>query len=310
MSCSSPIPMYYSATVNPSGRRSLVSDFTKSSGSGFKVFVPCNYCIRCKLKRSLDWSIRIMHEASLYSDNCFITLTYDDFNVPDGRSLVKSDFQKFMKRLRKFSVKSRGRSLRYYACGEYGDRFGRPHYHAILLDFDFKDKVFLRYSAGGEKIYSSSILDDLWSVDGVRIGICEIGSVTSQSAGYVARYCTKKITGDKAIEHYRYLDSEGRDCWRVPEFALQSQSIGKPWLERFHGDVYTSDFVLVNGAKLAPPRAYDKHFEVLYPEEFERIKRLRRNRPREAMSNGFRAYLVREEVTRSKLSLFAKRNLG
>lgn len=310
MSCSSPIPMFYAAAVNPSGRRSLVSDYSLSSGSGVKVFVQCNKCIRCKLKRALDWSIRIMHEASLYSDNCFITLTYDDLNLPDGRSLLKSDFQKFMKRLRKHAVKMRGRSLRYYACGEYGDRFGRPHYHAILLDFDFKDKVFLRYSAGGERIFSSKCLESLWSVKSVKIGICEIGSVTSQSAGYVARYCTKKITGDLAVEHYRYVDAVGRDCWRVPEFSLQSQSIGKPWLERFHSDVYTSDFVLVGGAKLRPPRAYDKIFEVLYPEDFSRIKRLRRDRPREVMSNGFRAYLVREEITRSKLSLFMKRNLG
>lgn len=310
MSCSSPSPTWASATINASGRRSRVWDYSKSVGSGVVTWIACGRCMRCKLKRASDWAIRIVHEASLYSDNCFITLTYDDANVPDGRSLVKSDFQKFMKRLRKFSVKSRGRSLRYYACGEYGDRFGRPHYHAILLDFDFGDKVFQRYSSGGEKVYSSDILSQLWSSEGVKFGFSEIGSVTRYSAGYVARYCTKKITGDMAIEHYRYSDSEGRDRWRVPEFSLQSQSIGKPWLERFHSDVYTSDFVLVDGAKLAPPRSYDKCFEVLYPDEFERIKRARRARPREEMSHGFRELLVREEVTLSKLSLFAKRNLG
>lgn len=303
MACSSPVPRYWAATINPSGRRSLVRDFSLSTGSGVVVWTRCGSCIRCKLDRASDWAIRISHEASLYRDNCFITLTYSNDDLPKGNSLVKSHFQDFMKRLRDWSLTHRGRSLRYYASGEYGDLFGRPHYHAILLDFDFPDKV-REVKRGDYDVFSSAILRDKW-----KFGHSEIGSVTHESAGYVARYCTKKITGDMALEHYHYVDENGSSHWRQPEFSLQSQSIGKPWLERFHTDVYNGDFVFMNGAKLRPPRAYDKRFEVLFPEEFAAIKKARIRRVREAPDYSARKFYVREEIARSRLALFAKRKL-
>lgn len=181
--------------------------------------------------------------------------------------------QLFMKRLREFSVRTRGRSVRFYGCGEYGDQFGRPHYHLLLFDFDFKDKVHWRNSKSAFYLYRSKILEELW-----KLGNCEIGSVTFDSAAYVARYCCKKISGDMASDHYHYVDADGRSHWRVPEFGRMSQSIGKPWLDRFSSDVYNGDFVLMNGHKMLPPRSYDKQFELSSPADFERIKRDRHHR--------------------------------
>lgn len=310
MSCSSPVPRYWSATVNPSGRRSLVRDFNKSTGSGVVVYTACGACIRCKIDRATDWSIRIMHEASLYDNNCFITLTYSNDKLPTGNSLVKSHYQDFMKRLREWSARrdeKLGRPLtriRFYACGEYGDKFGRPHYHAIIMNFNFDDLVLAPRANSQHRVYSSKTLERLWGH-----GICEIGSVTRLSAHYVARYCTKKITGEKAAEHYHYVDAEGRSHLRLQEFQLNSVGLGGPWLEKFLSDVYTSDFVYVDGGKLPPPRYYDKVLERLQPEFFERIKKLRAAREREAPDYSSRKFYAREEITRAKLAVFAKRTL-
>ena len=78
--------------------------------------------------------MRCLHEASLYDNNCFITLTFNDEYVMP--SLDKSIFQKFMKRLRRMFPDAR---IRYFMCGEYGDKLSRPHYHACLFGFDFPD---------------------------------------------------------------------------------------------------------------------------------------------------------------------------
>ena len=78
----------------------------KNPGHGLKMEVACGQCLTCRVEKSRQWATRIVHEASLYDDNCFITLTYDDDKMPrlwtgGPGTLVKKDFQDFMKRLRK-----------------------------------------------------------------------------------------------------------------------------------------------------------------------------------------------------------------
>lgn len=84
----------------------------------------CGHCLACKIQRSREWSFRLSVEASYWKDASFLTLTYNDENLPPDGSLVKADLQKFFKRLRK----DLANPIKYYACGEYGDRFKRPHY--------------------------------------------------------------------------------------------------------------------------------------------------------------------------------------
>ena len=147
MTCYHPLTAYWAISKN--GDRSITFDINKSCGSGAVIKLPCGQCVGCRLERSRQWAVRCMHEASLYKRNCFITLTYSNEYLPPNMSLVKSDFQKFMKRLRKRC----GSSVRYYYCGEYGENFGRPHYHAILFGFDFKDKVYWRQNTNGDRCY-------------------------------------------------------------------------------------------------------------------------------------------------------------
>ncbi len=223
------------------------------------IWLPCGQCIGCRLERSRQWAMRCMHEAQMYDRNCFVTLTYDDEHLPPNGSLNKRDFQLFMKRLRK----RYGSGIRYYQCGEYGELLGRPHHHAILFNFDFPDKELwsVRY---GVRLYRSASLEQLWPY-----GYSTIGDVTFESAAYVARYCTKKITGKLAHEHYK---------GKLPEYATMSRrpGIGRTWLEKYKDDVYNYDYVVVrNGLKLRPPRYYDRIYDEIDPERMMAIKEKR-----------------------------------
>lgn len=234
-----------------------------SNWRGAPLSIPCLQCIGCRVERSRQWAMRCMHEASLYQDNCFITLTYSDENLPTVGSLVPRDLQLFMKRLRKRA----GTTVRFYGCGEYGDQFGRPHYHVLLFNFDFHDKKPWR-KQGKFQLYRSERLEALWP-----FGASEIGSVSFESAAYVARYCVKKFTGKSAAEHYHRMDADGRSHMIYPEFGRMSlkPGIGKPWLDKFSADVYNYDFVLVNGLKVSPPKFYDRKFAESNPTDFENI---------------------------------------
>lgn len=252
MPCFSPLKAYVSATKNSSGKRSTVFDSRKAGDFGTRT-LPCGQCIGCKLERSRQWATRISHEASLYDKNCFITLTYAPEHLPPGGSLDVRHFQLFLKRLRKRF----GQNIRFFHCGEYGEKLGRPHYHACLLNFDFSDKTLYRTSNRGDHIYRSRALEDLWP-----FGHSEIGSVTFESAAYVARYITKKITGPAAAAHY---------AGRKPEYVTMSRrpGIGAPWLAQYKTDVYPHDFVIVRGKKLPLPRFYNKLFEEQFPQLYE-----------------------------------------
>ncbi|WNK13078.1 MAG: replication initiator protein [Microvirus sp.] len=211
----------------------------------------CGQCVGCRLERSRQWAVRCMHEAQLHVSNSFVTLTYDDEHVPRDGSLRYSDFQYFMKRLR-----LEYGPTRFYMCGEYGEQFKRPHFHACLFGLYFPDRVLFRETEAGSSIFTSVALTRLWPH-----GFSSVGDVTFESAAYVARYVMKKVTGALADDHYARVDSEsGEMYWLVPEFTRMSlkPGIGAPWMDRFYPDVFPNDYVLVRGRKCRPPRYYQK----------------------------------------------------
>lgn len=276
------MPCYHPLQAYQCQQTKLVS-FGKPPSDSRPITLPCGQCIGCRERRARDWALRCMHEASLYKNNCFITLTYDDQHLPPDRSLHYIEFQKFMKRLR-FS--HRGISpvcgdedtskrdhypIRFYMCGEYGTNFGRPHFHAILFNFDFEDKVFFKKAPSGEMLYRSKSLESLW-----HGGFSSIGSVTFQSAAYVARYINAKITGKLADDHYSWVDREtGEVHFRTPEFNKMSlkPGIGAGWLEKFQSDVFPHDYIVNSqGAKLPVPKYYNKRFQCSNPYEYDEIQ--------------------------------------
>lgn len=240
--------------------------FTLNSRYGVrKLVVPCSGCVGCRLKRAGEWAVRGTHEASLYFDNCFITLTYDDRRLPfrsEGQipanvGLYYPDFQDFMKRLRECF----GSGIRFIVSGEYGDKLGRPHYHAILFNFNFPDRKYWYRTKQGHQVFRSQALEELWT-----FGNSEIGSVTPQSISYVARYVMKKVTGKAVDDHYCWSDPDtGELFWREPEFARYSlkPGIGHDWFMKYHASVFPHDYIIFNGRKVRPPRYYDKLFELM-----------------------------------------------
>jgi len=248
------------------------------------MYIPCGQCIACRLEKSRQWAIRCVYEAQQHEKNCFITLTYKPEMEPKNHSLVKRDLQLFIKRLRK----KFGSKIRFFACGEYGDKNNRPHYHACLFNHDFHDKT-LWAMRDNIPLYRSEDLEKIWPN-----GFCTIGDVTFESAAYVARYCLKKITGGAAKEHYGE---------RQPEFTNMSRrpGIGREWYDKYHKDVYAIDSIITrNNLKMRPPKYYDSLYDRFFPKEMEVIKTKRQAHHNESEMQGYRLRCKKRLLT-SKL---------
>lgn len=274
MPCYRPLNGYYSSSVNPAtGKRPIVFSHS-GSHSGVKVRVPCGRCDGCRLEKSRQWAMRILHEKRLHKENCFVTLTYDDKHLPPFGDLVKRDLSLFMKRLRN----EYGSGIRFYGCGEYGDRNKRPHYHVILFNYSPSDKRFYKNAKRGEPLYSSKSLDTIWG-----LGFTVIGDVSFDSAAYVARYVMKKRSG-KWVELYDVVGPDGEIYRRSPEFSLMSRGskslgtggIGLGWYKKYGSETYAHDSVIVNGRPVRPPRYYDGKYELENPLGFAALKKIRR----------------------------------
>lgn len=247
-----------------------------------------------------------MHEARCWEDNCVLTLTYDDDHLPsDGSLHYRRDFVPFMKRLRR---RFQPRTIRFFCAGEYGDDLGRPHFHVVLFNFAFlNDRTPWAKSKTGYQVWRSVTLESLW-----KFGNSDIHDLTPEFANYVARYVVKKVTGDKADEHYRTVDVEtGEITWKVPELCQMSRrpGIGSRWFERFHQDVFPHDRVVSRGVRKKVPRYYDKLFKKMDPDLLEELKEGRESRARLRFADNTPERLaVREHVENERLR-FYKRGL-
>lgn len=265
MSCFKPLTGWYSKFKNPSGKRSIVFNSRDALDPYHSLSIPCGQCIGCRLEKSRQWAIRCSLESQLYQNSYFLTLTYDDEHLPKSGSLVPDDLTKFLKKLRRYlEYHGSDKKIRFFACGEYGDNFLRPHYHAIIFNLDISDLKRFSTSFSGDIYYTSETINQIW-----KNGYVIIGEVTFESCAYVARYVTKKMTGSQADFYY-----EGRQ----PEFVRMSRrpGIGSAWLDQYKSDVYPHDYIVIrDGIKVKPPKYFDKLFESIAPDEMSMIKSLR-----------------------------------
>ncbi len=266
--------------------------------------ISCGQCVGCRLNYAKSWAIRCTHEAKMHDENSYITLTYNNENLPKNNTLVKAHFQKFMRRMRKHPAIPK---IRFFMCGEYGKAtkkngyIARPHYHAIIFGYEFKDKVPEKQNKQGDILYSSKLLEEIWGK-----GFVTIGEVNFKTTAYVARYVTKKVTGDKAEQHYKRLDPEtGELVSIIPEYTTMSlkPGIGQTWFEAYGTDVYPSDQVIMNRKELQPPRYYDKLLESQSPATLELVKHTRQLNQKlmNKLDQTKERLEVREKVTLNRL---------
>lgn len=252
------------------------------------VEVACNRCHTCLARRKRDWAIRCVHEnedhirtidlaegpQAQIARSCFVTLTYDEDNLPDGATLQKSDWQRFMQRLRNTR---RSKRIRYLACGEYGSK-GRPHYHGILFNVSFhRDSQPAR--PGIDASRTSENLEKIWG-----LGRTELAPVTYATAAYVAGYVVKKSYDDASVlrphdrEAYTLVrNPDGTFREALPEFNVASRrpGIARPWIERNLDHVYNHDSVFVDGRMYRPPKFYDKVLAEIRPDHWSEIQKRR-----------------------------------
>lgn len=246
--------------------------------------VPCGVCEECKRARAKMWSIRLEHEHKYWNDSVFITLTYDDEHLPTDNSLHKEHTQAFMKRLRKALD---GRKIKYFLCGEYGDQFGRPHYHAIVF---------------GVSELEDDIIRKCWI-----LGFIKVGEVTKASCKYVAGYVQKKMYGISAKEY----EEKGQE----PPFILMSRrpGIAEEFVQDYREYLTSHDFLRENGYKVAMPRYYEEKVHPRdtdyqhYIDKAKKIVDLEKKHLDDLKGKGYSEW---EERDQRELNILAKRSLS
>jgi hypothetical protein len=161
------------------------------------LYLPCGSCVGCVKSRARDWAIRCSLELQYHDVACWATLTYDDSNVPV--TLQKSHLQDFLRKLRKRTEVR----VRFFASGEYGEKFGRPHYHPIL------------YGVDDEKVIQAC-----WP-----FGLARRHDLRFEGIAYVAGYVQKKFVFREEPEE-RVDYSTGEVYVYQPPFIQMSRKPG------------------------------------------------------------------------------------
>ena len=207
------------------------------------ILFDCRRCLPCRLNGAREKAIRCVHEASTHEDNIFLTLTYDDEHL-ESPWLIYEHFQTFMLNLRSrlYYEFNGSKTISFMVTGEYGDKNKRPHWHAIVFNFSPDDKKRKYSTELGEQVYSSDFISELWSR-----GAAEFGSVTMESAGYVARYAAKKLAHGRDQDH----------PFQPIHKTSSRNAIGKSWIEKNCRHVFENGFVVLpNGSTAKIPRYY------------------------------------------------------
>lgn len=196
--------------------------------------VPCGKCIECCQRYSREWAFRCMDELKAADGvGCVITLTYNNESLPPDGFLCRRDVQLFLKSLRKHIEPQK---VRFFGCGEYGGKKGRPHYHLCLFGWKPDDLQYLKKSNKGTRLYRSQTVDKLW-----KRGFADVAEMTYESALYSAKYMQK----------LRITENEEE----VPPFTMMSlrPGIGAAGavLKRL-----STDSIFYNGKRSRLPRYY------------------------------------------------------
>lgn len=211
---------------------------------------PCGKCSQCVASKVSAYTFLVDKEmqSPLYrnSGSSFVDLTYDNNHLPissaGSMTLVKSDLQKFFKRLRiNFVRAGYDIPLKYVSCGEYGTDFGRPHYHIALL--------------GVARALAEPLCRQSWS-NGyggfVQCGVLELSGVS-----YVLKYLSKAHPFGSVLEEYNARQA-------LPPFVLVSKGLGLNWVRNHINDIVNDGFCYrdpKSGEKRLFPRRIREYVE-------------------------------------------------
>jgi len=317
VSCNLPVPAYseYAGAVPRVGYAIReAGDHRLQLPNGYKLELPCGHCTGCLMDRRRDWSVRCTHESQLWDSNLFVTLDYAPEHLPASLSLEYTDVQNWLKRLRKsvrgVSAGPNGKyPVRFFLSGEYGPRGGRPHWHSILFNVDFADKVQLLNGS-----WRSSQAEKLWGK-----GQVVIDAVTPASISYVAGYTTYKMYGRNNQDQYEDVVNlaTGEVTSRRPELVSMSRrpGIGAWWYDKYKSDLFGSaeaphDFAVIAGRKGKVPQYYWRKFQESEDNMVEDLREARyeRARLRDVNEGSPERRAVREESLLRRVRTFSARS--
>lgn len=199
----------------------------------------------------------MLHEGLYHEDTIYVTLTYDDEHLPENKQLQKRALVLTFKKIRN---QIGDRHIKYYATGEYGDKFKRPHYHAIIFGMKrcTKCRSCIPKKTGQDNPTGDcKIIKEAW-----ENGFVETSGLGYESARYVADYVQKKLYGKMA-----------KNDKREQPFAIMSQGIGKQFALDNRELIVTYKQLTIDGARVKIPRYYLKTLgltgEDLYKEEIQ-----------------------------------------
>lgn len=241
--------------------------------------LPCGKCIGCRLDHANDWATRCYCEMKTWKNNCFITLTYNDENLPENGLLCKKDVQDFMKRLRYYHegieewenprTGKKEKPIRFLLCGEYGPNGSRrPHYHILIFNWKPEKTKFYKENYNGNRILECKEIQKIWGK-----GFITVGELTYQSACYVARYCTKKMFNGLKVRDLKKAEIQ-------PEFILMSRNggIGIKYWNEYKKSILQKGGILINQNGKVKIKRIPRYFEKKLQEsmselEFEKYKK-------------------------------------
>lgn len=191
----------------------------KSTSALSHLQVPCNKCVKCKKKRLNDWAFRLQQQAKISTNVLYITLTYNEQNINNTRTLSKRDLQLFFKRLRKLHHAKSNDKISYFAVGEYGTQFKRPHYHMLIFNCFAPELIQKAWDKGFDKT------EYLRSNAGIKYVLKYItkekfgGEFQLQSQGLGKNYLTENILKyhQTTVEN-AYITLEGGIKMSIPRY--------------------------------------------------------------------------------------------
>lgn len=194
--------------------------------------VPCGQCQTCRINRRNKKTGRFQLESRMHEHSLFVTLTFDDAHLPTtlyhhktgeviadhpGGCVDIRTVQLFNKKLKSNVRRKQGRdmanAIRFFACGEYGDKNGRPHYHFVIWNLPYKYR---------EHIFNA------WTDPSTREPLCDPDRLDIQvprSAHDVGQYISHYVMKNGTFDHNKLVDG------RPPAFFTSSQGIGSKALD-------------------------------------------------------------------------------